>query len=84
MRSPSRRATTGYTSTAEKADDAKRLRESERENHRLKRVVADQALDIDTLEDVDRETSKPNSASDCGEPHGQHPFDFPASCRPTP
>ncbi len=29
-----------------KADDAKRLRELERENARLKRIVADQALDI--------------------------------------
>ena len=30
-----------------KADDAKRLKELERENARLKRIVADQALDID-------------------------------------
>jgi putative transposase len=29
-----------------KADDAKRLRELERENARLKRIVADQTLDI--------------------------------------
>ena len=32
-----------------KADDAKRLRELEKENQRLKRIVADQALDIDML-----------------------------------
>jgi len=32
-----------------KADDAKRLKELERENTRLKRIVADQALDIDML-----------------------------------
>ena len=31
------------------ADDAKRLRELEKENTRLKRIVADQALDIDML-----------------------------------
>lgn len=32
-----------------KADDAKRLKELEKENQRLKRIVADQALDIDML-----------------------------------
>lgn len=35
-----------------KADDAKRLKELERENARLKRIVADQALDISALKDV--------------------------------
>jgi putative transposase len=35
-----------------KADDAKRLRELERENARLKRIVADQALNIDALREV--------------------------------
>jgi len=35
-----------------KADDAKRLRELERENARLKKIVADQALDIDALREV--------------------------------
>lgn len=35
-----------------KADDAKRLRELEKENQRLKRIVADQALDIDMLREV--------------------------------
>ena len=37
-----------------KADDAKRLKELERENARLKRIVADQALDIDMLKEVNR------------------------------
>ena len=37
-----------------KADDAKRLKELERENARLKRLVADQALDIDMLKEVNR------------------------------
>jgi len=35
-----------------KADDAKRLKELERENARLKRIVADQALDIDGLKEI--------------------------------
>ncbi len=42
-----------------KADDAKRLKELERENTRLKKIVADQALDIDMLKEVNRETSDP-------------------------
>ena len=37
-----------------KADDAKRLRELEKENARLKKIVADQALDIDALREVSR------------------------------
>ena len=37
-----------------KADDAKRLKELERENQRLKRIVADQALDIDMPKEVNR------------------------------
>ena len=35
-----------------KADDAKRLRELERENGKLKRMVADQLLEIDALKEV--------------------------------
>ena len=35
-----------------KADDAKRLKELERENVRLKRIVANQALDIDGLKEI--------------------------------
>jgi transposase-like protein len=35
-----------------KADDARRLKELERENVRLKRIVADQALNIDALREV--------------------------------
>ena len=37
-----------------KADDAKRRKELEKENARLKRLVADQALDINMLEEVNR------------------------------
>jgi len=36
-----------------KADDAKRLKELERENSRLK-IVADQVLDIDMLKELNR------------------------------
>jgi len=37
-----------------KADDAKRLKELERENSRLKKIVADQVLDIDMLKELNR------------------------------
>jgi putative transposase len=35
-----------------KANDARRLKELEQENHRLKKIVADQALDIAMLKEV--------------------------------
>jgi putative transposase len=37
-----------------KADDARRLKELERENARLKRIVADQLLDIDMLKELNK------------------------------
>lgn len=37
-----------------KADDVRRLKELERENSRLKKIVADQALDIDMLKELNR------------------------------
>ena len=37
-----------------KADDAKRLKELERENVRLKRIVADQTLEIDGLREISK------------------------------
>jgi len=37
-----------------KADDAKELRELRKENSRLKKIVADQALDIDMLKELNR------------------------------
>ena len=51
-----------------KADDAKRLKELEKENQRLKKLVANQALDIDMPRSWLRETSDPGPS--------------PASCRP--
>jgi hypothetical protein len=41
-----------------KADDAKKLEEPERENQRLKRIMADQALDIDI--DILKELNRGN------------------------
>ena len=38
-----------------KADDAKELKELQRENQRLKKIVADQALDIEMLKELNRE-----------------------------
>ena len=37
-----------------KADDARELRELRKENQRLKKIVADQALDIDMLKELNR------------------------------
>ena len=37
-----------------KADDTKRLRELERENARLKRIVADKELEIDAPKEIAR------------------------------
>ena len=37
-----------------KADDAKELKELRRENARLKKIVADQVLDIDMLKELNR------------------------------
>ena len=37
-----------------KAHDARRLRELERENARLKRIVADKELEIDALKEIAR------------------------------
>lgn len=37
-----------------KSDEVKRLKELERENARLKKMVAEQALDIDMLKEVNR------------------------------
>ena len=37
-----------------KADEAKRLKELERENARLKKLVAEQALDIDMLKELSK------------------------------
>ena len=37
-----------------KSEDAKRLKELERENARLKKMVAEQALDIDMLKELSR------------------------------
>jgi hypothetical protein len=48
-----------------KADDVKRLKELERENARLKRIVADQALNIDALEEVAKGRMKVKFTPSC-------------------
>jgi putative transposase len=54
-----------------KADDAKRLKELEKENQRLKKIVADQALDIDMLKELAEGTSDPGpSPASCRQAHG--------------
>src|SRR2546430_13507934 len=45
-----------------KADDVKRLKELERENLKLKRIVADKELAIDALKEVAKETGEPDPA----------------------
>lgn len=37
-----------------KADEAKRLKELEKENARLKKIVAEQALDLDMLREISK------------------------------
>ena len=44
------------------SDDAKKLKLLEKENIRLKRIIANQALDIEILKDVNSKTSKPVQA----------------------
>src|ERR1035441_4160019 len=45
-----------------KADDVKRLKELEAENQKLKRIVADQALDIQGLKELSAGRMKVNSS----------------------
>jgi hypothetical protein len=42
-----------------KAEDARRLKELERENQRLKRIVADQLLENQALKEIARGTGEP-------------------------
>jgi putative transposase len=50
--SATRRSTAGGSSTALKEDEAQRLKALEQENSRLKKIVAEQALDISMLKDL--------------------------------
>ncbi len=49
-----------------KADDVKRLKELEAENARLKRIVADQVLEVAALKEVGRETGEPVASAPGG------------------
>jgi len=55
-----------------KADDVRRLKELEVENTRLKRIVADQVLEVAGLKEVAKGTGEP-VASAPGGPHAQGP-----------
>jgi hypothetical protein len=46
-----------------KADDAKRLRELERDNARLKRIVTDTELEVDALREIAKENGEPVAAT---------------------
>ena len=46
-----------------KANEAKRLKEREAENARLKKLVANQALDIDMLKDISAGNFWPRTAN---------------------
>jgi putative transposase len=48
-----------------KADDAKRLKELEKENQQLKAIVADQALQVRALKEVSRGRMKVKSSRAC-------------------
>jgi putative transposase len=76
-----------------KASEAKRLKELEAENARLKKLVANQALDIDLLKELARETSDPGAAPQGrrapagplrGVPTSRLPGRRPASHHPAP
>ena len=49
-----------------KADDVKRLKELERENQQLKRIVANKEIEIDALREVARGTGEPGPAASGG------------------
>ena len=48
-----------------KADDAKRLKELEAENARLKKIVGEQTLDIDMLKHLNQENGTRTQADAC-------------------
>lgn len=48
------------------ASELQRLRELEAENSRLKKIVAQQALDIDALKELVSKNGKPSNTTRCG------------------
>src|SRR6266542_7098915 len=46
-----------------KEDEAQRLKALEQENSRLKKIVAEQALDISMLKDLQRENGEPGASA---------------------
>ncbi len=76
-----------------KADDAKRLREPEWQNTRLKRIVSDKELEIDALRETQPETGEPAAAfaeswrcsrNGSGCPSGAHAESFARPLHPPP
>jgi putative transposase len=56
-----------------KADDAKRLKDLERENSTLKRLLADAELEKAALKEIAKGTSRPGTpASSRAPPHAEH------------
>ena len=55
-----------------KAEDAKRLKELEKENARLKRLLADAELEKDALREIAEETSEPGPSARGREPSSAH------------
>src|SRR5436189_4310634 len=53
---------------AMRPEEVARLKALEKENRRLKKIVADQALDIDMLKEVAGETSEPRASPPRGSP----------------
>ena len=62
-----------------KADAMKRLKELESENARLKKIVADQAVDISILKEVSRKTSEPVPEEGCRRARSAAPWSLRAS-----
>ena len=67
-----------------KGDQARRLKELERENHRLKRIVADLSVEKAILKDTPREASKPRAAKEGGVTGHRAPRRLAAPCLPHP
>jgi hypothetical protein len=65
-----------------KADEAKRLKSLEVENQRLKKLVAEQALDIDMVKELAEETLDPGTQTPSCRPAPGAFRGFRASCVP--
>ena len=62
-----------------KADATKRLKELEKENARLKKIVAEQAVDISILKEVSRKNFEPDPEEGCRRARSAAPWGLRAS-----